>query len=146
MPENKASATSRTERPVTDAAGAAREFAQQGVAATRNTLEKTKAAAEEANKTIQQSYSAAAKGAMEFNVQWMDMLRTNATANVDFARQLFGVKSPSEYLELSTAHARKQFETYVGQAQQLAGLAQKVTTEAVQPLQAGVTSAFSKAV
>jgi phasin len=145
MPEIKASATSRTERPVTDAAGAAREFAQQGAAATRDTLEKTKAAAEEANKTLQQSYSTAAKGAMEFNIQWMDMLRTNANANLDFARQLFSVKSPTECLELSTAHARRQFETYVEQAQQLAGLAQKITTDAVQPLQARVASAFSKA-
>ena len=143
MPDNKAS-TSRTERPVRDATGAAREFAHQGAAATRNTFEKTTAAAEEANKTLQQSYSTAAKGAMEFNIQCMDMLRANANANLDFARQLFGAKSPSEGIELSTAHAHRQFETYVEQAQQLAGLAQKVTTDAVQPLQARMTSAFSK--
>ena len=52
------------------------------------------------------------------------------------------MKSPSEFLELWAAHARKQFETLTRQAQHLA---QKVTTDAVEPLQAGVKSAFSKA-
>jgi hypothetical protein len=58
---------------------------------------------------------------------------------------LVGVKSPSEFLELWAAHARKQFENFAQQAQHLAGLAQKVTTDGVGPLQAGVKSAFSKA-
>jgi hypothetical protein len=55
------------------------------------------------------------------------------------------VKSPSEFLELLVAHAHKQFETFTEQAQQLTSLAQKVTTDAVGPLQAGVKNAFSKA-
>jgi hypothetical protein len=41
--------------------------------------------------------------------------------------------------------ARKQFEIFTEQAKQLTSLAQKVTTDAVQPLQAGVKSTFSKA-
>jgi hypothetical protein len=39
--------------------------------------------------------------------------------------------------KLSAAHARK-FEIFTEQAKQLTSLAQKVTTDAVQPLQAGV--------
>ena len=39
------------------------------------------------------------------------------------------MKSPSEFIELSTAHARKQFEAMTAQAKELTGLAQKVTTE-----------------
>ena len=73
------------------------------------------------------------------------MVRGNSNSAFDFARQLLGVKSPSEFLEFSAAHARKQFETFTEQAQHLMALAQKVTTDAVRPLQAGLTSAFSKA-
>jgi hypothetical protein len=40
-----------------------------------------------------------------------------------------GVKSPSEFIELSTAHARKQFEAMTAQTKELTELAQKVTTE-----------------
>ena len=35
----------------------------------------------------------------------------------DFVESLFGVKSPSELVELSTAHARTQFETLTGAEQ-----------------------------
>jgi hypothetical protein len=53
-----------------------------------------------------------------------------------------------EFIEMSTAyakdtaHVRKQFETSAEQPQHLTTLAQKETTEAAQPLQAGVTKAF----
>ena len=123
----------------------AREFTQQGASYTKDMYEKTKAAAEETNRVIEQTYSALAKSAADFNVQWIEIVRFNTNSAFDFSRQLVGVKSPSEFLELWAAHARKQFENFTQQAQHLAGLAQKVTTDAVGPLQAGVKSAFSKA-
>jgi hypothetical protein len=86
-----------------------------------------------------------AKSAADFNVQWIEMVRANTNSALDFSRQLVGVKSPAEFLELSAVHARKQFEIFTEQAKQLRSLAQKVTTDAVQPLQAGVKSTFSKA-
>jgi hypothetical protein len=94
---------------------------------------------------FEQTYSVFAKNAADFNLQWIEMVRVNTNSAFDFSRQLVGVKSPSEFLELWVAHARKQFENFTQQAQHLAGLAQKVTTDAVGPLQAGVKSAFSKA-
>lgn len=153
MTENTASARaksfgsegSKSDRSTTEGTEAVREFAQQGAAYTKGMYEKTKAAAEETNKVLEQTYSSVAKGAQDFNVQWIEIVRANTNSTLDFARQLVGVKSPSEFLELSAAHARKQFETFTEQAQHLAGLAQKVTTDAVQPLQAGVKSAFNKA-
>jgi hypothetical protein len=56
-----------------------------------------------------------------------------------------GVKSPSEFLELSAAQARWQFESLTEQAQQLAALAQKVTSDAVQPLHQSVKNSFRNA-
>jgi hypothetical protein len=84
------------------------------------------------------------KGAADFNLQWIEMARHNINATFELAAQLVAVKSPSEFLELSATHARKQLETFGKQAQHLTALAKKVTSDAVQPLQAGVTSAFNK--
>ena len=53
-------------------------------------------------------------------------------------------KSLSEVVELSTSHARKQFETLTAQSKELTALAQKVAAETAEPLKAGVTSAFRK--
>jgi phasin family protein len=48
-----------------------------------------------------------------------------------------GVKHPSEFVALSTAHARKQFESMIAQTKELTELAQKVTTEITEPVKAG---------
>jgi hypothetical protein len=53
------------------------------------------------------------------------------------------VKSPSAFVELSTEHARKQFETLTEQTNQLAALGQKVTLATAQPFQTGVAKAFN---
>jgi phasin len=135
----------RSDRPTTEASGAAREFGQQGAAFAKDMSEKTKAAAEETTKVMEQTYSTVAKGAVDFNREWIEIVRANTNSTLDFAHQLIGVKSPSEFLELSAAHARKQFETFTEQTKHLTGLAQKVTTDAVEPLQASMKSAFTKA-
>ena len=141
MPENTANRARSSEQPTETV----REFAQKGAAYSKDMYEKSKAATEETHKALQQTYSTVAKGAADFNVQWIEMIRANTNSTLDFARQLAGVKSPSEFLELSVENARKQFETFTEQTQHLTSLAQKMTTDAVQPLQAGVKSAFNKA-
>ena len=130
-----------TERP----AQAAKDFAQQGADYSKNLAEKSEAVAGAATKSLQQTYSTVASGAADFNAQWIEMVRTNTNASLDFARELIAAKSPSEFLELSTAHTRKQFETFAQQAQQLAGLAQKATTDAIKPMQENMKSVFDKA-
>ena len=54
-------------------------------------------------------------------------------------------KTLSEVVELSTAHARKQFEALTAQCKELTALAQKVATETAEPIKAGMTKAFKKA-
>jgi hypothetical protein len=56
-----------------------------------------------------------------------------------------GVKSPSEFIELSTAQMRKQFEIASGQNKDLCALAQQVATETAEPIKTGVSKAFNKA-
>jgi hypothetical protein len=54
------------------------------------------------------------------------------------------LKSPSDIIELSTDHSRKQFETLSEQTKELVELAQKVTLATVEPLKTGVTKAFGQ--
>jgi hypothetical protein len=99
--------------------------AQKASAYTADTMEKTKRTAEETARVMQQSYVTASKDAVDFNLKVIEMAQDNMNAGFDFARELAQVKSPSEFFELSTAHARKQFEKVTAQSQQLAGLFQK---------------------
>jgi hypothetical protein len=54
------------------------------------------------------------------------------------------VKSLSDFIELSSAHARKQFDTLTSQTQELTALAQKVATETTEQLKNGTSEMFSK--
>ena len=98
----------------------------------------------EATDLIKNSFSTAVKGAQDYNTKVIEFVQTNTKATVDFVQQLSGVKSPSEFIELSTDHSRTQFETLTEQTKELAALAQKVTLATVEPLKAGVTKAFSQ--
>jgi phasin len=106
-----------------------REIAEKGVAQAKDNFEKIQAAAEEATDLLKGTYTTAAKGATDYNRKVIEIARTNANAAFDYAYELLGAKSPSEFIELSTAHARKQFEAMTAQTEELTELAQKVTTE-----------------
>jgi phasin len=92
----------------------------------------------EATDFIKNGYSTAVKGGQDYNNKLLEFAQTNTKVAFDFAQKLMGVKSPSEFIELSTEHARKQFETLAQQAQELVALGQKVTLATTKPLTANL--------
>jgi phasin len=116
-----------------------------GSAQAKEAFEKMSAATAEATALIKNSYSTAAKGAQEYNTKVIEFANANTEAAFTFAQKLFGVKSPSEFIKLSTEHSHEQFETLTEQTKELAALAQKVTLATAEPLKTGVTKAFSQA-
>ena len=130
--------------PKLDATQAFRATAEKGTAQAKEAFEKVSAATAEATDLIKNSFSTAVKGAQDYNTKVIEFVQTNTKATVDFVQKLSGVKSPSEFIELSTDHSRTQFETLTEQTKELAALAQKVTLANVEPLKAGVTKASSQ--
>jgi phasin len=122
-----------------------RAFAERGVSQARDTYAKFKDAAETHNGTIEAVFTTASKGASDYSAKMMEFMKANTTANLDFAHELLGIKSPSEAMELCTAHARKQFETYAAQAKELAELSQKVASETVEPIKATASKYYKPA-
>ncbi len=132
------------EMPKMEVPAAFREFAEKGVSQAKDNWEKMKAATEEATDVLETTYSTAAKGAADYGLALIDAARTNMNAAFDFATEIMTAKSASELVEISTAHARKQFETATAQTKELTALAQKVAVDTTEPLKAGMTSAFKK--
>lgn len=119
----------KLDMPKMEVPPAFRELADKGVAQARDTYEKAKAATERATDQLKEAYTTAAKGATDYNIKVIEIARANTNTAVDNAFELLGVKSLTEFVELSTKHARKQFEAMTAQTRELAELAQKVTTE-----------------
>ena len=122
-----------------------RAFAEKGVSQARDNYAKFKDAAETHNGTMEAVFTSASKGASAYSAKLMEFVKANTTAQLDFAQELFGVKSPSEALELWTSHTRKQFETLTAQAKELAELSQKVATETVEPIKASASKYYKPA-
>ena len=130
--------------PKLEIPAAFREFAEKSVSQAKETYEKMKSAAEEATDVLEDTYATATNGASDYGLKLIETARVNTNATFDFYTELMAVKSFSEWVELSNAHARKQFEMVAGQTKELAALAQKVATETAEPMKDSVTNAFKK--
>jgi phasin len=103
------------------------------------------AASAEAAALIKGTFSTAISGAQDYTTKTIEFAHTNSEAAFDFARKVVSVKSPSDFVELSADHSRKQFETLAAQAKELAVIAQKVALATAEPIKTGVTKVFSQA-
>ena len=132
------------EMPKMEVPAAFREIADKGIAYAKDSYDKAKAATEEATHIFQHTYTAAGKGATDYNLKVFEIARVNTNAAFDYAQELLGAKSMSEFVELSSARASKQFETMTAQTKELTTLAQKISIETGEPLKTGITGAFNK--
>jgi len=144
-PKTKTQIPPFTAFPGVEAPAAFRDIAEKSLSHAKDNYEKIKSAAEEATGVLEDTYASASKGATDYTLKVIEMTRENANSTFDFAVELLGVKTFSDFVELSSAHARKQFEAMSEQTRELASLAQKVATEAAEPLKEGITKATKKA-
>jgi len=136
--------TPKLDLPKIEVPAAFREFAEKGVSQAKESYEKLKTAAEEATDVLETTYVNASRGTAEYGLRLIEAARANTSAAFDFAAGLMGAKSVSEMIELSTRHAREQFETLSEQTKELTALAQKVATETSEPIKSGVNKVFDK--
>jgi len=133
------------EMPNIEMPEAFREMAEKGVEHTRDACTRAKVTSEEAFDLFENTYATAAKRATDYNHKLFEIARTNAHAAFDYVHELLGAKSPSEFIELSTAQMRKQFEITSAQNKALCALGQELATEAAGTLKTGMSKAFNKA-
>ena len=129
-----------------EAPAAFRDMAEKSLSHAKDNYEKMKSAAEEATGLLEDTYASATKGAADYGMKVIELTRENTNSAFDFATQLLGAKSFSEVVELTSSHARKQFEVLSSQGKELATLAQKVATEASQPLKDGMSKATQRVI
>jgi len=70
----------------------------------------------------------AAKVADEYRARAFELMTANVNATLEYAQRLVNVKTPTEFVVLSTSHAYKQFESIVNQTAELGSIARRLTT------------------
>ena len=121
-----------------------RETTEKTAAQAKEAFEDVSAATTAAGNLVRDTYSTAARSAQEYNAKVIEFAQTNTQTNLEFVQKLSNVKSPTEFLELSTDHSRKQFETLSEQARELLLLAQKTMLTATERAQADVNKTYSQ--
>jgi len=141
-------------RNVADAAFAApsfevpealRSFAEQGLSQTREAYGRMKAAAEEATDVMEESFEGTRESLREVQFKALDAARANVDATFDLARNLLGVTSVSDAIQLQTAFARERFEAFVDYSKDVQSALTKVTSEAGKPAKALLDRTLSQA-
>ena len=140
----KTTTTKPTTSPKMDATQALRATVESGSAQAKEAFEKMSAATAEATASIKNSYSSAVKGVQDYNTKVIEFANANTEAAFAFAKTLSGVKSPSDFIELSTKYSSKQLETLTEQTKELAELAQKVTLATTESFKTGIPKAFGQ--
>jgi phasin len=122
-----------------------RAFAERGVSQARDTYARFKDVAETQNGTMEAVFTRAGKGATEYSAKLMEMMKVNTSANLDFAQEVLGLRSPSDAMEMWTSHFRRQYDAFATQARELAELGQRVTSETLEPIRDNASKLFKPA-
>jgi phasin len=96
--------------------------------------DKMSATATETADLVTTSYSTAFQSAQDYNSKVLEFANQNMKAMFDFIQRLTGVKTPSEFISLSTEHSQRQLTTMAEQSKQLAALVQNAIAATARPL------------
>ncbi|HWM82321.1 MAG TPA: phasin [Pseudolabrys sp.] len=131
--------------PNVEMPAAFRDMAERGIAQAKEGYAKAKAAAEDTTNVLEATYANASKGAADYGLKVVEIARVNTNNAFDFMGKLLTAKSVSDVVELSSTHAREQFEAATEQFKELSALAQKIASDTAEPIRTGVSSALHKA-
>ena len=114
---------------------------EKGATQSKEVFERMSAATAQTADAMKNCFSTAVKGIQDYNSKLIEFTDVNTKSVFDFAQRMSGVKSPSEFFQLSAELAQQQLGTLTEQTQQLAALAQRVTLATTEPLKSGFTKA-----
>jgi phasin len=106
---------------------ALRDLAEKSAAQAKENLETMSAAAGEATDLLKHGYATTVKGTQDYGAKVLEFTNANVKAAVEQATKLMSVKSPMEFFALSNDYAKRQFEVFTRQAQELAAIVQTMT-------------------
>jgi Phasin protein len=78
----------------------------------------------------------------EYRAKAFELMTANVKANLDYANKLGKLRTPLEFIELSTTHAQKQFELIMSQTAALGALSRSLTMASAERMSADVERVF----
>jgi phasin len=120
-------------------------LAEQGIARAQAGCERIKVTSEQMGEALRETYSVNAGSATSYGLKVIEISNANTAAAMDFFVHLLAGKSVTDIVTLSVEQARKTFDATSAQNRELWDLAQKLATEAGEPVRKQVARVFQKA-
>ncbi len=120
-----------------------RDFAEQGVAKSKDFYETMKTGAEDSQKAVEQTLEAIREVSGSMSIKALGAFRSHADAGFDHVESLFGAKTMAQMIELQSAFVRKQFDLATKQAKEFQTESTKAFEKIAEPSKA-VISKVSK--
>ena len=83
-----------------------------------------------------------AEATQDYRAKAFELMTANVKANMEYANKLRKLRTPFEFIELSTIHARRQFELIMSQTAALGALSRSLTKANAERIFAGLETAF----
>lgn len=128
---------------LTEMSESMRAMAEASLQQARDGYERLREAATSGNGALEAACQTAARGAGDYTAMLLQIARANVEGSFDFVHALLGSKTVAEAVEVTSDHARKQFELLASQSSDLLELGQKVASDAVEPIKASAARAFN---
>ena len=116
-----------------------RDAAVKWIDQGKETFEKAVKATEGMNDALEESFSGATKGTLDYSAKVTEAMHANTIAVFEFAHDLIAAKSLPEVMEISNTRARRQLEALTAQSQELWAFAQQLATGTVKPMTGGLS-------
>ena len=110
-----------------------RDLSEKTAECGKDNWQRMKPAVEKLTGMLHDTSSMAVKESVDYGMKVMEAAHTAVSAAAELANGLLGAKTPTEIVELSSAHARRQLELMTQQSQQLWVAAQRVAAT-IEPL------------
>ena len=120
--------------PGSEAPNLVREMAETTISTARTMYDTARNATEEATDMMEDTYEHARKSFTDMNLKLIDQAQANTDRVFAFAKEVAGVKTVSEAVELQTKFVREQFEAFASQAREMQETAQRLATETSGPM------------
>ena len=93
---------------------------------------------------LERQLSPPARAAEEYRAKAFELMTANVNATLEYAQRLANVRSPAEFIELSTNHARKHLELIMTHTAALGTLSQSLTTTNAERMTASIVRVFGR--
>jgi hypothetical protein len=96
--------------------------------------------------TLQQDRQllATAAATRDYRAKVFELMTANVKANLEYALKLRRLRTPFDFIELSTTHARKQFELVMSQTAALGALSRSLTMANAERMSSGFEKLFGQ--